>query len=101
MAKETSRREFGGAAVLERIGTALVRADLAILDRGDDDEMLLTITVQTPWKRGADYLVVGRMLTGGRHIVAFHGADTLYEALRGFSERFVNKQLVWKDDEYA
>lgn len=96
-----SRREFGGETVSRRIGEALVRADQRIEDFGLEGYQLMSLTIQTPWKRGSEFLVVGRIETGGTKCVAFHSADTLYEALRGFCERFTDKRLELKEDQYG
>lgn len=97
----TGRREFGGVTVSTRIGESIVRADQRIEDYGLDGYQLMSLTVQTPWKRGSEFLVVGRIETGGSKYVAFHSADTLYEALRGFCERFTDKRLELKEDTYG
>ena len=96
-----ARREYGGNKVSERIGDSLVRMDVQVEERGFEGETLMGMTIQTPWKRGDDWMVVLRANFEGEPMVAFHTADTLYEVMRGVAERFVNKSLEWKEDEYA
>lgn len=101
MASKNGRREYGGATHSQRIGETLVRADDRIRRHGEDDFMLMGVTIQTPWKRGDGFLVIGRIETGGQSYVAFHSSDVLYEALRGFFDRFNDGTLELREDEYA
>jgi hypothetical protein len=62
---------------------------------------LYSLSVTTPAKGRANYLVVLRAWQDGQSLVAFHDAETIYEALKGAADRFINKSLVWKVDQYA
>lgn len=101
MSNKNGRREFGGDSHSRKIGETIVRADNRIQEFGNDDVRLMSLTVQTPWKRGDGYLVIGRIETGGQSYVAFHSSDVLYEALRGFFDRFNDSTLELKEDQYA
>lgn len=94
-------KQYAGDRVSIRVGDSLVRADYQIEERGLEGEKLVGITIQTVWTRGNDYLIVGRLRVNGEAYVAFHSADTLYEAIRGFCERYTNRTLEWKEDQYA
>lgn len=101
MSGSSSNAKYGGRLVVENIGYSLVTCDKKVEEYADDDYYLMSFTVQTPHKRGSDYLVIGRIETGGDKMVCFHSGDTLYEAVKGFCDRFVNKSHKLREDEHG
>jgi len=87
--------------IAQDIGTAIVLLERAIESQAEEDCMLLSFTVTTPWAGREEYLVVARFMTGGDRMVAFSSGPTVWEALKTFSNRFANKTLTLKEDKYA
>ena len=98
---KSNRQSRAFERIYERIADNLVTLDRQIDEQANEDIYLMSITINTPWKSGDDYLVIARAQIGAEKVVAFHGADTIYEALTGFATRFSHKQLTWKEDKYA
>lgn len=94
-------QQRGARDLVADIGAAISLLDRAVDRRAEDDMILETFTVQTHYKRGTGWLVVARFNCGGQRMVAFHGADTGWEALKGFASKLNNNQLRLKEDEYA
>jgi len=84
-----------------RVGSALIRLENSVERWAEEDVRLVSFTVSTPYKGRADYLVVGRFEAGTNRYVAFHSAETVYEALKGFCDRMENKTLKLREDQYA
>jgi len=101
MAHEGNGRRSIGADIAEQVGAELIRADAHLYEYGKDYAELHSLTIQTTWKRGDSFLVVGRFEVDGHKLVSFHSADSLYGVLRGFFTRFNNKSLEFKEDSYA
>lgn len=87
--------------LVANLADSVVRADGAIERWGDEDVYIQSMTISTIWKGRDDYMVVVRANVGGQSKVAFHAAETFYEAVKGVCDRIVNKSLAWKDDQYA
>ena len=92
---------MGAADISGRVGQTVIIADGVIERMAEEDVILMSMTVQTPYRGRDDYLVVGRFQAGGRSLVAFHGASTFWEAVKGFLDRMINRTLVMKEDQYA
>ena len=101
MSGRSSNDRYGSRLVPEKIGDSLIRLDKTIEDYADDDVYLMSFTVKTTHQRGGEYLLVARIETGGAKYVAFHNADSVYDVLQGFANRFVNRQLKLKEDQYG
>lgn len=87
--------------IVSAVGAPIVGLESSIDAWAEDDVRLMSFTVSTYHKTGGDYLVVARFEAGGEKFVAFHSADTVWEALKGFANRMRNKDLKLKEDEYA
>lgn len=83
------------------VGQSLVNLERAIERLSGEDVHILSFTVTTPAAGRPDYLVVVRVEQGGERLVAFHNADTVWEALKGMADRIVNGTLKLKEDQYA
>lgn len=98
-----SERSIKAAVRFERKATRLA-LELQVLD-GDTPRngiLIHRISVKLVGGRAGDVLVtVAAEDDEGRRIVGFHADEDAYEALRGCMERIANKQMRWKDDEYA
>lgn len=87
--------------LMGRIADTLVRMNDKIDDYSDEDIYLRGMTIQTPWHGREDYLIILRATIGGQQVVAFSSGETFYEAVKVACERFINRTLKWKEDEYA
>jgi hypothetical protein len=101
MGAESVARGSSRGVVAENIGQTIIMANGVIERLFEEDVVLLSLTVQTPYKGREDFLVVGRFRNGGVSMVAFHGAATFYEAIKGFLDRLINRTLVFREDQYA
>lgn len=83
-----------------RLSYALHKLDFVVQEDDERDPWLVGLRIKPPGDDSAEWLVVATGDTLEGAVVAFHTAGTLTEALRGVAERYVNKTLKWRDDEY-
>lgn len=84
-----------------KVAAALDWLDYSIREDDEREIWVIGLRVKFPEHEGEDYLVVMKGDSNKGNHVAFHAADGLAEALRGAAERYKNKKLVWKEDQYA
>jgi hypothetical protein len=81
-----------------RYGMYLMGGD-SMFDEGTPEGVVIKeLRVKGPVSTGAGYMVVVKGIAGGRPVVAFHGAETLGEAIAGSISRAKDSSLRWKDD---
>jgi hypothetical protein len=81
-----------------RYGLYLMGGDV-MFDEGTPEGVIIReLRVKGPASTGAGYMVVVKGLAGNRPVVAFHGAETLGEAVAGALSRARDASLRWRDD---
>lgn len=94
--KETAALE----RVLYRAGYVLIGFD-DVIEQADGDDIVLTgVSIKPPHEGEEQWLVVVRAYVAGEAKVAFHSDSQFIGAIKGFVERFTNRTLKWKEDEY-
>lgn len=80
----------------------IARIDSNLERWADEDIILKGISIKSAlYTDTGEWLMTIRAVTEGKHVVAFHAASSLLELMNGFANRWNNKSLKWRDDEYA
>ena len=82
----------------EAYGRALMRWTPMTSDYIGDDMQIREIRVKTPLTTGNEYLVIMKPTSGGRKVIAFHGAATYEDAMAGALDKLEKNLLNWKED---
>jgi len=86
---------------LMRFAQIFYRSD-TILDRlFENDVIVRRVSVTMPTETKPGYTAVVTAQVNGKAAVAFHGGETLGDAMKGLLERMENGSLTWKEDRYA
>lgn len=83
------------------IGYVLIGFD-RVLENADQDNLYVTgISLRPPGDDRPEWLLIVRAMGDGQAVVAFHAASSFVEVVKGFCDRFQNRTLRWKEDQYA
>ena len=94
-----SQRSYEQAML--KVGQLIHRLDAYIDAYAEDEVFVRGLTVRVPQEIGEDVFITVRADVAGKPMVAFHGGATFAESLTGLINRFQNRSLRWKDDQYA
>lgn len=81
-----------------RLGRVLWALDQLIARGMHDGTEIHELRLRAPTEEGGDWLLVCKGTVDTQRLVAFHGAGSLGEALRGGYERLRNGQMKWRED---
>ena len=86
--------------LLNKIGQAVFRLE-ACIDKDLDDDLVVTgIRFKPPQAANGEWMAVISASTPDGHVVAFHSASGLGELVKGLTNRYTNRSLKWRPDEY-
>lgn len=94
-----SQRSYEQSMV--KVGQAVNRLDAYIDAYAEEDVFVSSMSIRVPQDIGDDVFITVRARVNDEAVVAFHGGATFAEALTGLINRFQNRSLRWKEDQYA
>lgn len=103
MGEDKDRKALGRKRIdaVQSVGLAMEALD-SNLDKLDQQGFIFVgMNLKAPNEDRQDWLVTIRAEVEGRKVVAFHSAFSLAEVVDQAIRRFSNRQLQWKDDNYA
>lgn len=83
-----------------RVALAFDKVEQSLETDVDRDPWLVSIRIKVPDGELDDWFVILQGDSQEGAVVAFHAGTTMREAARGALERYVNKSLKWRPDEY-
>ncbi len=84
--------------LLEKMGKRLEQLDRWVDDPPDSETFIVEVRFKVGGKYGEGVLAIIKVDGGQGKQIAFHGADSLGEALVGLVSRLENGSLKWKED---
>lgn len=83
---------------LVRIGKAVKQLESLCFGHAKEGFVVTYVNFRVTADEGEDVLAIGKACWDGEKVIAFHDGSSFADALVGFTNRFRNGQLKWKED---